>query len=243
MKFSYTKITLQDIEIAEKFFENEKHLDEFLANVCRYYSNKNLTIKSKIVQKYFETYKKVMDIVIVARDYGNKGGTKRVENQSNTKDTLEGGIEETLVTNIKEIKRNKNKIKEININECDEIYNLYPSKCNLRNSSLGKNKKNKSQIQKLLKEDTFENISKRITNYLKNCNKSKTYLKNFTTLLNQLPELEENPQQTQINNETIVVFTDGDDIDPNREHKVFKKVYDEYLQRGKQVKFIRYAGF
>lgn len=246
---NYTKITVQDIEIASQFFENEKHLDEFLANVCRYYSGKNLTIKTKIVRKYFETYKKTMDGVIKARDYGKNGGTKRVENQEITNDTLQGYIEDSPQPKLKEIKRNKEKEKEINKkgileNQINEIYQIYPSKCPFRNSSTGKSAKNKKQIEKLIKDNSFENIQQRLKQYIEDCNNSKTFLKNFETILNQLPEASEFEAiaETPINDETIVVYTNQDDIDPEREHRAFKRVFDEYLTRNKPVKFIRYAG-
>lgn len=244
---NYTKITVQDIEIASQFFENEKHLDEFLANVCRYYSGKNLTIKTKIVRKYFETYKKTMDGVIKARDYGKNGGTKRVENQEITNDTLKGSIQDTPQPKLKEVKRNKEKEKEVNINienEVNEIYEIYPSKCPFRNSSTGKSAKNKKQIEKLIKDNSFENIKQRLKQYIQDCINSTTFLKNFGTILNQLPEASEFEAitETPVNDETIVVYTNQDDIDPEREHRAFKRVFDEYLTRNKPVKFIRYAG-
>ena len=92
---NYSKISSQDIKIAENFFENDKHLDEFLANVSRYYSGRPLTLKTKIVEKYFAVYTKTMDFVIQARGKGKIGGQKRVENQIDTNHTLEGSIEGT----------------------------------------------------------------------------------------------------------------------------------------------------
>lgn len=92
---NYSKISSQDIKIAENFFENDKHLDEFLANVSRYYCGMSLTIKTKIVKKYFTAYMKTMDFVIQARTKGKIGGNKRVENQSVANETLEGALENT----------------------------------------------------------------------------------------------------------------------------------------------------
>lgn len=241
---NYTKITMQDIEIAESFFENDRHLDEFLANVCRYYSGKTITIKTKIVAKYFETYKKTMDNVIKARDFGKNGGTKRVENQSNVNDTLEGCIEDTPQPKLIEVNINKDKeinIKEILENQINEIYEIYPTKCPVKNRSTGKNAKNRKQIESLIKKNSFENIKTRVTNYVNESEKDKVWIKNFSSILNELPELEDQTKKP-ITSETMVVFTNDDDIDPNREHKAYKRVYDEYLSQGKPIKFIRYVG-
>jgi hypothetical protein len=97
---NYSKITEQDITIAEEFFENEKHLDEFLANVSRYYSKKTLTIKTKIVKKYFEAYRKTMDFVIQARYKGKEGGTKSADlhgsYKTNPPSTPTRGVKDTL---------------------------------------------------------------------------------------------------------------------------------------------------
>ena len=89
----YVKITFEDIDIAKNFFENEKHLDEFLINVCKYYCGFENVFKYKNVKKYFETYKKTMDRVILGRSNGSIGGKKRVENQQDTSNTLEGVLE------------------------------------------------------------------------------------------------------------------------------------------------------
>lgn len=89
----YVKITFEDIEIAKNFFENEKHLDEFLINVCKYYCGFENVFKYKNVKKYFETYKKTMDRVILGRSTGSIGGKKRIENQQDIKYTLEGVLE------------------------------------------------------------------------------------------------------------------------------------------------------
>lgn len=100
-KKEFFKITFQDIEIAEDFFENEKYLSEFLLAVSYYYRAKNYEIKSKIVQKYFKTYKKTMDNVIEAKETGMKGYLAKVENQQVNAATLKGSVEEIVQANYK----------------------------------------------------------------------------------------------------------------------------------------------
>lgn len=86
----FFKINFEDLEIAERFFDNEKHFSEFLLAVSYYYRSKEYSIKQKIVQRYFETYKKTMDQVILSKITGSIGAKKRIENQMINKLPLEG---------------------------------------------------------------------------------------------------------------------------------------------------------
>jgi hypothetical protein len=132
----YVKITFEDIEIARKFFENEKHLDEFILQVCKYYLGVSVVFRYKIVKKYFETYKKTMDRVILARQFGSKGGLQRIENQQDKSYTLEGYVkgevqgyvkdtlQPKLIKEIKEIKEIK--IKESEVKEVEPFDPFLP---------------------------------------------------------------------------------------------------------------------
>ena len=110
-KKDFIKITIQDIEIAEEFFENEKHLNEFLINVIRYYRGKTPEIKTKIVQKYFKTYQKTMDYMLAAKSSGKYGSEIKAEAQALKDSTLQGPLKDSLEAKKKE-EREKNK-KEI----------------------------------------------------------------------------------------------------------------------------------
>jgi hypothetical protein len=132
-KKDFVKITFQDIEIAEEFFENQKHLDEFLCAVVDYYRGKTIRIKTKIVKKYFETYKKTMDFVLQAKEKGREGAKLRYENEIVTSDTLVGSLlappEGTLVANNKDIISN-NKL-EKDKKEKEEKESVSPPKISI----------------------------------------------------------------------------------------------------------------
>lgn len=68
------------------------------------------------------------------------------------------------------------------------IFKNYPTRCFLKGSSTGKNKKNKIQIKNLLKEMSFDEIMEIQKLYVGDCIENKTYLKNYSTLLNNFPE-------------------------------------------------------
>jgi len=89
----YVKINEQDLKLAEEFFENDKHFNEWLINVFRYYRGKNVEIKTKIVQKYFNNYKKTMDYILKSVKTGSKGAEVKAEKQALKEATLEGVVE------------------------------------------------------------------------------------------------------------------------------------------------------
>lgn len=70
----------------------------------------------------------------------------------------------------------------------EEIYALYPGKCPISGRSTGKCSKNKKQIATLLKTRDLQDIKDTMLSYLEDCKSSSTYIKNFSTLLNQFPE-------------------------------------------------------
>lgn len=127
MKKEFVKITFEDLQIAESFFENEKHFSEFLFAVVSYYRGKNFKIKTKIVAKYFETYKKTMNHIMQSKKSGLKGYEQKIEKQEVIKDTLKGvveaSVEPSLSSNYKLVNSNNkleiinNKIENINDSE------------------------------------------------------------------------------------------------------------------------------
>ena len=95
----------------------------------------------------------------------------------------------------------------------NEIYNKYPTKCSIKDRSTGKTYKDKEKIKKLLKKHSKEEIIKKIDDYVKECYNTNTYLKNFGTFLNNLPDYVENNEEDLA---TKVV-------------KVFQGVVDDYV--------------
>lgn len=84
--------------------------------------------------------------------------------------------------------------------DIDYLYSLYPSKCPVRNASTGKASSNKKAIEKHLKSISKEELEKTIKRYISECVSSKTYLKNFGTFLNNLPDYSDNkPTQPKLN--------------------------------------------
>ena len=74
--------------------------------------------------------------------------------------------------------------------DIEEIYNLYPTKDkNNNNRNTSKSYKDKEKISKLLKNKTKEDIINIVNFYVNECYRTKTYLKNFSVFLNNLPEI------------------------------------------------------
>lgn len=140
-KKEYIKITIQDIEIAEEFFDNEKHFNEFLINVFKYYRGKEITIKTKIVAKYFKSYTKTMDYVIVNKEIGYKGYLLKSNNQQLKGEVVEPPLEAVVEPNI--ISNNN-----INNNNTTSIKVDWSALINQFNSITGKNTKVISPIVK-----------------------------------------------------------------------------------------------
>lgn len=92
----------------------------------------------------------------------------------------------------------KDKDKDKDNAEIIFIYDLYPSTDKNNNKrSTGKCSKDKDKISKLIKSIGFEQLKLRIENYLKNCDRTKEWLKNFSVLLNNLPEIVEEIKQEE----------------------------------------------
>lgn len=85
----------------------------------------------------------------------------------------------------------------------EKIYKMYPSKCPMRNISLGKTKKDKERIEKLLKFYSMEDIEKVVKHEIDE-KYGKAYMSNFSTFLNNFPDpqslFDDNADNIQLNN-------------------------------------------
>ena len=84
-------------------------------------------------------------------------------------------------------------LKDIKVNQTDVdlIYYLYPTTCKVQNRPTAKGAKDKEKIKILLKEISLKDLSATITGYIENSKLSKSYIQNFSTFLNNLPDLQE----------------------------------------------------
>ena len=87
-KKEFIKVNIEDLVYAKEFFDNNSDYSLWLYAVTEYYQGNEVVIKKKIVKKYFDNYKKTMNIVIQAKEFGKQGALKRFENQEVKEDTL-----------------------------------------------------------------------------------------------------------------------------------------------------------
>jgi hypothetical protein len=90
-----------------------------------------------------------------------------------------------------EIEKEGNSKEDVSKIIIDKIYSAYPSKCPIQNRSTSKGSKDKEKITKLLKTISEDKLILTINTYIEDCKKSQTYVKNFSSFLNNLPDITE----------------------------------------------------
>lgn len=93
----------------------------------------------------------------------------------------------------------------------DKMYALYPTKCPKRNTSLGKSRKDKIKIRRLLKTYSQKEIE-RVIRHEVDSNYGINYMKNFSTFLNNFPdpnEVETKDVDTSMSKTSDVVIING----------------------------------
>ena len=156
--------------IINKQFLNEDPKDlDFIPNLC-YESQRHAIEKS--VKGW-----------ITAKNTDLKGN-KLTPPKGNPKGSPKGSVKGDSQAPPKE-EQEKEQVQE----EVEYIYSIYPTKCPIKNSSTGKGEKNKKQIKTLLKTKSKEELENVIKSYLNDCKNSNTWIKNFKTFLNDLPDV------------------------------------------------------
>jgi len=164
------------------FYEAFKELPidvqgEVFTAICEYSLNGITTENLKpIARGMFTLIKPQLDANIQRYKNGAKGGRPKYEkNQTVTK-----------------TEPNENKNVNVNLNENIElIYTSYPTRCVVGGRSTGKSAKNKDKIKTLLKTITSEKLIDTIKWYVDDCKKTNTYMMNFSTFLNNIPDVPE----------------------------------------------------
>lgn len=164
------------------FYEAFKELPidvqgEVFTAICEYSLNGITTENlNPIARGMFTLIKPQLDANIQRYKNGAKGGRPKYEkNQTVTK-----------------TEPNENKNVNVNLNENIElIYTSYPTRCVVGGRSTGKSAKTKDKIKTLLKTITPEKLIDTIKWYVEDCKKTNTYMMNFSTFLNNIPDVPE----------------------------------------------------
>lgn len=90
------------------------------------------------------------------------------------------------------IQENKKEIREA----AERLYAMYPSRCPVSRRATGKSSKDKERLERLLKAHTEEELAYKIKRYVKECTEQDSYIKNFATFLNNLPDYSDTTNET-----------------------------------------------
>jgi len=89
----------------------------------------------------------------------------------------------------------------------DRIYALYPTKCPVSQRATGKSSTDKRKIERLLLSRSEEDLTNAIKRYLEESVKSQSYIKNFSTFLNNIPDYDsvlQMPQDEGVNAASVI---------------------------------------
>jgi 5-methylcytosine-specific restriction endonuclease McrA len=96
---------------------------------------------------------------------------------------------EDIMEGLREEEKENKKKTRISQADVDYLYSLYPASCPNRNKSTGKGRKDKEKIRAMLKDMSKEELEFTIKAYVQQCAEKKEWLKNFSTFLNNLPDM------------------------------------------------------
>jgi len=203
---------------------------ELFKHLLSYVNDEEPQTDNMLVKLAFEPIKQQLkrdlekweEIKVKRSEAGKRSAAKRNKNQQNQQVLTSVESVEQTPTN-PTVNDNVNVTVNVNVNDIEYIYSLYPSKCPVQNRSLGKTAKNKKQIEKHLKTKTKEELENIIVSYIEDCKNNKVYLKNFSSLLNNLPEVEK-----------MIYFKidfDKDGVYRELPEQEFNKKYSHHLNR------------
>lgn len=92
---------------------------------------------------------------------------------------------------------------QINKETIDKIYSLYPTRCKIANRSTNKGKNDKAKIKKMLSSISKDLLINTIKWYL--VENKNNYILNFSTFLNNLPEIEVKESKQMTSNDIRLV--------------------------------------
>lgn len=120
--------------------------------------------------------------------------------KSNPKMTRKGNRKSTPNNN------ENNENNKILMGEIDRIYKAYPSRCPFRDRATSKSSRDKEKIETLLKTHSADELVELINLYVEDSKKSESYISNFSTFLNNLPDKESfRPSGPAVNGSTVVL--------------------------------------
>ena len=171
------------------------------------------------VEQQIEQQKNNVNSVISIVNYDKYQSSSTADSTANGQQTEQqtGGKQDTNKKNKEEIKKNKEGLPSI-VDDIDKaklkeqseaLYKSYPTRCDVRDSSTGKNSSDKEKLTSLIKLHGYEYVDRAISFYVKDCKKSATMLKNFSTLLNNLPEPPDNWSAKRIPAKFIETYVDN----------------------------------
>jgi hypothetical protein len=123
----------------------------------------------------------------------------------------------------------------IGIEIVNRLYSLYPNKCPVKNTSTGKGEKDKKKIGELLKTKSELEIETAINNYIADSRNGGRYIKNFSTFLNNMPDMIEEVKQE--NSSNMVYYRWKDDASGIR-REILKEKADAYFANKKEGGYI-----
>jgi len=203
---------------------------ELFKHLLSYVNDEEPQTDNMLVKLAFEPIKQQLkrdlekweEIKVKRSEAGKRSAAKRNKNQQKQQVlTSVKSVEQTLTNPT--VNDNVNVTVNVNVNDIEYIYSLYPYKCPVKNRSLGKTAKNKKQIEKHLKTKTKEELENIIVSYIEDCKNNKVYFKNFSVLLNNLPEVEK-----------MIYFKidfDKDGVYRQLPEQEFNKKYSDHLDR------------